>query len=160
MAVAWKTRVWQKSTSSPLGTWLRLARTSRLIERELSRRLRLKHGHSHGMSRFDVLSQLSRIDKDWVAVGKLSKMLLAEHAGITRLIDRMIADGLVKRRSNPLDRRSFQIAITKFGRKHFEAIAADHAAWTEEIFESIGTDGREKLIELLAELTEGTLKRD
>jgi len=139
-------------TQSPveLRTWLRLARSFRIVEREMSRRMRLRYGH--GMSRFDVLSQLARIDHKWVTVGVLSKQLLAEHSGITRLIDRMIEDGLVNRRSNPNDRRSYQISLTAEGRRHFNSVVDDHARWSKSIFGPLGTDSCAELNLLLDDL--------
>ena len=135
-----------------LRAWLRLAKLSRHVERQMARQLRQKYGH--GMSRFDVLSQLTRYPDRWISVGELSKQLLAEHAGITRLIDRMIECDFIERRANPRDRRSYQVAITPTGRKLFHQMAADHARWVHDVFGTLGPENCRQLIELLDQVRE------
>ena len=50
------------------------------------------------------------------------------------VIDRMEGDGLVMRRPNPDDRRSFVVRLTKKGRAIFEKMAIDHGHWVRDGF--------------------------
>ncbi len=113
--------------------WLELLRCAKTQEIRLGARLRKKFGHS--LTRFDALSQLYRAADMTLPVTALASRLLASSSGnITGLIDRMAGDGLVLRRPNPDDRRSFVVRLTKKSRAIFEKMAIDHGHWVRDGF--------------------------
>ncbi len=113
--------------------WLELLRCAKTQEMLLGKRLRKKFGHS--LTRFDALSQLYRADQMTLSITALAERLLASTSkNITGLIDRMGDDGLVERRPNPDDRRSFIVSLTRKGRTLFEKMATEHGHWVGEGF--------------------------
>lgn len=59
-----------------------------------------------------------------------ASMLVADalsRSGLTRLLDRMERDGLVRRTVSTQDRRRFDVSLTAEGRRGFEQIWPEHA---------------------------------
>lgn len=135
-----------------LKLWLQLAKSSKSVEQEMEGRFQ-KH-FKQSMSRFDVLSQLHRFDPEWLPMGKLASHLLASKGNITRLVDRMIAEGLIDRRPSPEDRRIIQVGLTAKGRDLFAEMAIAHAEWSQQLLG--GTDPRQvkQLLKLLTALNQ------
>ena len=116
--------------------WLELLRCAKTLEASIGSNLRKSFRQS--MTRFDALSQLYRADDMTLPVTVLASQLLASTSkNITGLIDRMEADGLVKRRPHPNDRRSFVVSLSKKGEALFEEMAIEHGHWIREHFEGI-----------------------
>jgi DNA-binding MarR family transcriptional regulator len=95
------------------GTMLQLLRTAERVERALERTL---EGIGLSPAKLAVLGGLAR------AGGRLSLGDLAHHrscvkSNITKLVDRLEADGLVARRDDPDDRRGVLAEITAEGRR-------------------------------------------
>ncbi|GAA2789877.1 MarR family transcriptional regulator [Kitasatospora paracochleata] len=85
----------------------------------------------HGLQRgeFDVLATLRRSGPPYVLIpSALAATLMMSRAGMTSRIDRLEAAGLVERRLDPDDRRSFQVALTDEGMATVDAAMTDHAA--------------------------------
>jgi DNA-binding MarR family transcriptional regulator len=134
-------------TALPLRLWLQLMKCTKAIENDMAGRFRRRHNQS--LSRFDLLSQLYRIEADWVPIGEVAAMVMASSGNITGLVDRMEADGLVTRRANPRDRRSFQVRMTKKGHAAFLEMTGDHAAWAANALSGISDKDKQQLITLL-----------
>jgi DNA-binding MarR family transcriptional regulator len=130
-----------------LRLWLQLMKCSKSIEASVGARLRRGFGQS--LARFDVLSQLERLDRDWVAIGELARMVMAASGNITALLDRMEAEALIERRASPNDRRSFQVRMTAEGRRLFAAMAEDHARWIDAALDGVPRAEKLRLIDLL-----------
>src|ERR1700730_5394740 len=95
------------------GTMLQLLRTAERVERALERAL---EGIGLSPAKLAVLGGLAR------AGGRLSLGDLAHHrscvkSNITKLVDRLEADGLVARRDDPDDRRGVLAEIPAEGRR-------------------------------------------
>jgi len=65
-------------------------------------------------ARYGVLDQLARA-RDPLALGELAERLSCVRSNITQLVDRLEADGLVRRVSDPDDRRSIRAELTEAG---------------------------------------------
>ena len=130
-----------------LRLWIQIVRLANSLQKDVDARLRKEFGQS--LTRFDVLSQLERVPENKLPVGQLSGSLLTSSTNITRLLDRMEADGLVERELSATDRRSFVVAATKKGVDLFGHMANENAEWIAEAFESISND---KMISLEAAL--------
>ena len=73
-------------------------------------------------------------------------------SNITQLVDRLEADGLVKRSDDPRDRRSVRAELTAEGRSRYEAGLKALGSAERELFKPLGNPDRDKLLELLAAL--------
>lgn len=80
---------------------------------------------------FDVLVHLAWARDETLMLQELtSSMVLSAsltRSGITRLLDRMARDGLVRRTLSREDRRRFDVSLTAKGRRTFAQIWPDHA---------------------------------
>jgi len=93
-----------------VSTWLRLLHGYALIERELRRAV----AEHCTFPQFDVLNQLER---DGLTFVELSRRLLVTAGNLTGIVDRLHAEGLVRRAVHPADRRAFRLTLTPKGRR-------------------------------------------
>jgi DNA-binding MarR family transcriptional regulator len=130
-----------------LRLWLRLLTCTTLIENEVRRRLR--GAFDITLPRFDLLAQLDRAP-DGMTLGELSQRMMVSNGNITGLVDRLVEQGLVRRRSSPRDRRVQMVSLTAAGRRAFRAMAQVNADWVGEIFSGLAPRDIEALMPLLA----------
>ncbi len=130
-----------------LRVWLQLMKAAKAIEALVGARFRREFDQS--LARFDVLAQLDRVGDGWTTVGRLAEHVMAASGNITGLLDRMIAEGLVRRRPSPTDRRSFQVRMTSKGRRLFARMAGAHAAWIDEALSAMDESEKTELVTLL-----------
>ncbi|MFM7786431.1 MAG: MarR family winged helix-turn-helix transcriptional regulator, partial [Gammaproteobacteria bacterium] len=102
---------------------LQLMKCAKRLEQFSTGRFRDAHGSS--LSRFDVLANLSRGGGS-LPTSALAAGLIASQGNITRLLDRMEADGLIERGAHERDRRISVVRLTAAGEAAFEGMAADH----------------------------------
>lgn len=131
--------------------WLRLLSCSTVIEKRVRRRFIMQFNTT--LPRFDVLATLARYP-DGVSMGELSRALLVSNGNVTALVRQLETDELISSRPASDDRRSFIVALTPQGRRHFAELAAAHRSWIEGMFAGMPQDDQMALYELLA-----TLKR-
>lgn len=67
-----------------------------------------------------------------MGLGRLAKLEGVAPPTITRIIDRLEVDGLVKRTSEPSDRRHSRVEITARGRRRMEESRNQRNAWLAE----------------------------
>lgn len=137
-------------SKNALRAWIRLTKCAKRIEGHVNRRFADAHGTS--LSRFDVLANLQRCAGHAAGVTELSRMLLASQGNITRLLDRMEQDKLVRRRPDPRDGRVSQVQTTRAGEVLFTRLARDHEGWTDSVFGLLSNDELRQLIGLLGKL--------
>lgn len=106
--------------------------THSTVVKYLERRMDEQHGLA--LSWWDVLLQLADGPEGRLRMGELADSVLLTRSGITRLVDRMIAEGLVAREPCPGDRRGHYAVITQKGRDIIEAVGPDHSRDAWEIF--------------------------
>jgi len=133
-----------------LRAWIRLTKVAKRIEAHVTRRFAESHGTS--LARFDVLANLERCDGHAAGATELSRMLLASQGNITRLLDRMEQDKLVRRRAGARDRRVSEVQMTRAGETLFARLAADHESWTGAMFGELDNDELKQLTALLGKL--------
>ena len=125
-----------------LRLWLRLLRTTRRTEAAL--RDHLRRHHATTLPRFDVMAALWRA-RDPLTMTELSRLLLVSNGNATAVVDRLHADGLVRRLPCPSDRRTVRVALTDEGARRFEGLAADHEAVLDGLLSDLGHDEIEML---------------
>ena len=119
-------------------TFGRLLEASSTLERRLGRSLEAECGIP--LPWFEVLLRLSRADDGQLSMGALAEQVALTTGGITRLLDRMIKEGLVERRPCPTDRRVSFAGLTPAGRDKVEQAASVHARDLREVFARYSTD--------------------
>ncbi len=129
-----------------LKAWVRLLAVTRATESELREFLRVKHGTT--LPRFDVMAALYR-RRDGVTMSELSRMLLVSNGNATAVVDRLEADGLVRRSPSDTDRRTVFAALTPEGLAQFEVYAAEHEAEVNRIFVGLSEAELDQLSDLL-----------
>src|SRR5687768_10298410 len=114
-----------------LRLWLRLLTCTTLIENEVRRRLRDQFDIT--LPRFDLLAQLDRTPNG-MTLGELSQRMMVSNGNITGLVDRLVGQGLIRRKPLPTDRRVQIVSLTLDGRRFFRTMARENANWIGEIF--------------------------
>lgn len=125
-----------------LKLWMRLLRVTRLAESDLRDYLRVTHGTT--LPRFDVMAALYR-KRDNVTMSELSRLLLVSNGNATAVVDRLEADGLVRRTQSEADRRTIFVAPTAEGIAMFERWANGHEAEVDRIFNGMTAEELEQV---------------
>jgi DNA-binding MarR family transcriptional regulator len=86
------------------------------------------------MARFGVLDQLVRAGEP-LALGELAARLSCVRSNMTQLVDRLEADGLVRRVNDPDDRRCIRAELTGAGRER-QSAGAEQVAKVQAEFEA------------------------
>jgi DNA-binding MarR family transcriptional regulator len=98
----------------------------------LGRAIEEEFGISHLM--FEVLLILGRAGGSGLSMGAISREQVLTSGGVTRLVDRMVAAGLVERAEDPADRRGRLVRLTALGEETCTRAARVHAANIERYF--------------------------
>ncbi len=85
-------------------------------------------------------------------MGDLADLVLMNPPTLTKLVDRMVADGLVHRRVLAADHRKINLDITSLGRKRIDQVRAEARHEEAQIAEKIGAQRADLLKTILIEL--------
>jgi DNA-binding MarR family transcriptional regulator len=129
-----------------LKMWIRLLGVTRASESRLREFLRVNHETT--LPRFDVMAALYR-RREGVTMSELSRMLLVSNGNATTVVDRLEADGLVRRTPSEADRRTIFVALTPEGLATFEGLAADHEAEVARVFANLSEADLDTLTDIL-----------
>jgi len=90
----------------------------------------------HGLSpvEFEVLTRLARSPNNQLRMTDLAAQTSLSTSGVTRVVDRMERDGLIRRRACPSDRRSSFAVVTAAGLSRLDAILPGHLRIIEQWF--------------------------
>ena len=69
------------------------------------------------LSWYDVLWALHRAPDGGLRVNELARAVVLSPTGMSRFVDRLEAEGLVRREPDPADRRALQVVLTDAGRE-------------------------------------------
>ena len=100
------------------------------------------------LAKFRVLSQLVEA-KEPVPLSSLAERCSCVKSNMTQLVDRLEAEKLVERVSDPNDRRSVLAALTPEGRARHDEGARVLAEVEREVFERIPETDRDSLARLV-----------
>ncbi len=114
-------------------TFGRLVEVHSALGQQLGRALEQRCGISHSM--FEVLLRISRAEGGQISMGALAQQVALTTGGITRLVDRMIAAGLVERVPCPTDRRVYFASLTRDGEATLAEAATVHAGNLRQAFD-------------------------
>lgn len=99
-------------------------------------------------ARYGVLEQLVDADEP-LLLGDLASRLACVRSNMTQLIDRLEAEGLVQRVSDPADRRCVRAALTEPGRERAKAGAVQLRRVRRDLEESLPEAERERMLRAL-----------
>ncbi len=94
------------------------------VMRQLEAELVARGGVS--LAHYDVLVQLAAADGGRLRMHELADRVLLSRSGVTRLVDRLEADGLVRRATCPSDARGSFAVLTEAGVARLEAASPVH----------------------------------
>jgi DNA-binding MarR family transcriptional regulator len=113
-----------------VGVWRSFLRAHATALRELERELVAETGMPLGW--YDVLLQLAEAPGRRLRMAELADRVLLSRSGLTRLIDRLQAEGLVRREPSPDDARGTFTVLTLAGVGRLRAAAPVHLAGIQQ----------------------------
>jgi MarR family 2-MHQ and catechol resistance regulon transcriptional repressor len=96
----------------------------------------LEAGHGLSGQRFEVLLRLVRSPDQRLRMTDLAAQTTLSASGLTRVVDRLVAEGLVRREPCPTDRRGWFAVLTPEGEARILAAVPDHVAEIREVLTS------------------------
>jgi DNA-binding MarR family transcriptional regulator len=125
-----------------------LAATSHLYSNEFHSHIKSLGGSIHI---WRVLACLN--DQQGLMLTELAKLVLYEQSRLTKIIDQMVGDGLVKKETVTTDRRKTSLSITQKGRKVVEPLLVKAKEHELEILRALSKTERKHLKNILRKLT-------
>ena len=116
---------------------------ARITEADIAR-----HGFSPG--EFAILEALYH--RGPLLLGEVQRKILVSSGGVTYLVDRLAAQGLVERRENPGDRRARIAALTRRGEQLLDRIFPVHAEQVRRATRGLSAEEKRQAIALLRKL--------
>ena len=107
-----------------LDDWRTFLQAHALLSRRLDDELRAEHGMS--LAEYDALVQLAVAPSHRLRMNQLADRVLLSRSGVTRLVDRLVADGLVTRSMCTTDARGAEAVITVAGIQHLRSATGTH----------------------------------
>jgi DNA-binding MarR family transcriptional regulator len=111
--------------------WIALVRTHARLWDQVEAQMRYDSGLT--MSRYDVLMQLEMAGGR-LGLSALASTIVLSASGLSKLLDRMEASGLIRREPDPRDARSTFARITPRGRSLVKKARQSHHAWLQQAF--------------------------
>jgi DNA-binding MarR family transcriptional regulator len=111
--------------------WIALVRTHARLWDQVETQMR--HDSGLTMSRYDVLMQLDMAGGR-LGLSELASTIVLSASGLSKLLDRMEASGLIRREPDPRDARSTFARITPRGRSLVKKARQSHHAWLQQAF--------------------------
>lgn len=121
-------------TSREDRAWRAFLRAHYQIVRKLDAVLLNKEGIS--LSAFEVLRWLAQAPDSRMRMSELADRVLLSRSGITRLVDHLVAQGLIERQRSQGDARGAEAVLTDQGRERLEQISQLHFDGVKEFFTS------------------------
>jgi DNA-binding MarR family transcriptional regulator len=119
-------------TDDQLAAWSGFLMGHAQIVRALDAELEREHGLP--LSSYDVLIQLSLAYDRRLRMFELADAIVLSRSGLTRLVDRLVALGYVRRNACADDGRGSYAELTEAGAAKFEAARRTHLAGVREFF--------------------------
>ena len=101
--------------------WGALLQVHAALVPELDKQLQREAGLS--LSWYDVLLELAAAPQGRLRMSDLGERVVLSRSRVSRLVDELVAHGLVRKEEHPSDRRSSYAVITDSGRAEFRAAA-------------------------------------
>ena len=129
-------------------TWGAVLEAYGRVSRTLDREMRAETGLS--LAWYEVLYLLVRSPDERLRMSDLADQTMTSRSAATRLVDRLVRDGLVERTTCPDDRRGTEVALTSAGRETFVEAGRVHLRGIEEhIGQHLTADEMTEVTEML-----------
>lgn len=115
-----------------LRAWRGLLRAHAALTKALD--AQLEAGHGLPLISYEVLLQLADAEDRRMRMRDLASSVILSRSGLTRLVDRLEADGLLRRETCPSDARGAFAVLTDAGLERLHAARATHLAGVREMF--------------------------
>src|SRR5450759_4620581 len=115
-----------------LGAWRSFIVAHALVCRRLDEDLRVEHGMS--LAESSALLQLAGSPDRRLRMSQLAEGVFLSRSGVTRLIDRLEADGFVARSHCPTDGRGAEAVLTDLGLERLRGASTAHLRGIEQYF--------------------------
>lgn len=125
-------------TPLELDAWRGMLATHAALVRRLDADLRARHGLS--VTSYEVLMLLGEAPRGRLRISRLSAATLLSVSGMSRMVDRLVREGLVVKESCEDDGRGAEVALTASGRGRLRAARASHLAGVRREFLSRFSD--------------------
>ncbi|MEP1765305.1 MAG: MarR family transcriptional regulator [Sulfitobacter sp.] len=125
-----------------------LAAAHRRVAQSLSVRLK-KHGIQ--IEAWRVMECLDAGTR--LSMGELAKQALLNPPALSKLVDRMVSDGLVHRQISTSDQRQINLFLTKLGQRRMLQVRRDVEDEDRVLAEQFDTKDSARLIQLLSQLS-------
>lgn len=143
-------------TAEEFAAWRGMLRVHSTVFRELDRALLDAHGF--GIDSYGVLITLVTAPGHRLAIGELGLRRNLTPSGISRSVDRLAKLDLLERVTNPIDGRSFLVALTAAGlRRLREAQVTHHRVVRELLLSRLDGPDLKRLGELWEKAMPGTV---
>jgi DNA-binding MarR family transcriptional regulator len=137
-----------------LGPWRSFLRAHARLTRRLDEELRAVHGLS--LAEYDALLQLASAPRHRLRMSVLADRVLLSRSGITRLVDRLVADGMVERTACRTDARGAEAALTRAGLGRLRGASQTHLDGVQRYFlDAVEPDDRVVLERALGNVIAG-----
>jgi MarR family 2-MHQ and catechol resistance regulon transcriptional repressor len=140
----------EKDSATALKAWVVLARAYLAISQHVADDVAR---HELTASEFGILEALYH--KGPLLLGDLQKKILVTSGGVTYLVDRLVAKGLVTRESFPGDKRSRFAVLTPEGSALIKQIFPGHAKRLAKVMGALSAKEQKRLTGLLRTLGKG-----
>jgi DNA-binding MarR family transcriptional regulator len=104
------------------------ARVSRRMDEEL------RAEHDISFAEYEALLHIAQAPDRRIRMGLLAEQVLLSKSGVTRLIDRLVGDGLVERSACASDARGAEAVLTRRGLDRLRAASRTHLRGIDEHF--------------------------
>ncbi len=142
-------------TEAALKLWVVLSRAQAAVSAHVSADV-ARHGLT--LTEFAILEALYH--RGAMLLGEVQRRILVSSGGITFLVDRLVAKGLVERQECPSDRRARYAALTEEGEAMIRRIFPAHAAMIERVVSGLDLPEQEEAANLLKRLGHSAASSD
>jgi DNA-binding MarR family transcriptional regulator len=115
-----------------LAPWRSFLLAHARVSRRLDEELRAEHDVS--FAEYDALLTIAQAPGRRVRMGLLAEQVLLSKSGVTRLVDRLVNDGLVERSACSTDARGAEAVLTDRGLTRLRAASRTHLRGISEHF--------------------------
>lgn len=115
-----------------LAPWRAFLLAHARVARRLDEELRAEHDIS--FAEYDALLTIAQAPDRRIRMGQLAEEVLLSKSGVTRLIDRLVGDGLVERSACLADARGAEAVLTERGLGRLRAASRTHLRGISEHF--------------------------
>ncbi len=115
---------------------------SKMIDENLSR-YRINFGD------FNILAVLLREENHQLTPGRIQELIFVSSGGLSNRMIRLEAKGLIKRSTDPKDRRGVIVTLTEEGKALIEKVAPTHIALENSLITHLSDEERHIFIKLL-----------